>query len=260
MKMPGVLQNLLTNKIVLNIVCVLSALNIIGYLAMGKITAILFFIVLAILITQFNKNMIIVLGVPLILVNLFVAKGYSFVEGAETMGGDNGATTSTSSNTNDDSTAMTPPKAEALKKVAQKAQDKKTSGGLPMTSLSATSATQNAAEDTPEENNESFEVGRAKRRGAGPQIDYAATVEDAYDNLNSILGGEGIQKLTGDTQKLMKQQMQLAESMTAMEPMIASLGPMMKQAQGMMNGLGDNKGMSDLMAMASKMGITGKKE
>jgi hypothetical protein len=227
---------------------------------MGKMTAILFFIVLAILITQFNKNMIIVLGVPLILVNLFVAKGYSFVEGAETMGGDSGATTSTSSNTNDDSTAMTPPKAEALKKVAQKAQDKKTSGGLPMTSLSATSATQNAAEDTPEENNESFEVGRAKRRGAGPQIDYAATVEDAYDNLNSILGGEGIQKLTGDTQKLMKQQMQLAESMTAMEPMIASLGPMMKQAQGMMNGLGDNKGMSDLMAMASKMGITGKKE
>jgi hypothetical protein len=155
---------------------------------------------------------------------------------------------------------MTPPKAEALKKVAQKAQDKKTSGGLPMTSLSATSATQNAAEDTPEENNESFEVGRAKRRGAGPQIDYASTVEDAYDNLNSILGGEGIQKLTGDTQKLMKQQMQLAESMTAMEPMIASLGPMMKQAQGMMNGLGDNKGMSDLMAMAGKLGITGKKE
>jgi hypothetical protein len=48
--------------------------------------------------------------------------------------------------------------------------------------------------------------------------------------------------------------------MTAMEPMIASLGPMMKQAQGMMNGLGDNKGMSDLMAMAGKLGIGGKKE
>ena len=29
MKMPSVLQNLLTNKIVLNVVCVLSALNII---------------------------------------------------------------------------------------------------------------------------------------------------------------------------------------------------------------------------------------
>ena len=249
MKMPSVLQNLLTNKIVLNIVCVLSALNLIGYLAMGKITAILFFIVLAILITQFNKNMIIVLGVPLILVNLFVAKGYSFVEGAETMGGDSGTTKSSSGNS--DSNAMTQEQKDTIKKVGQKAQDKKTAGGTVMTPL----------EPTPVTNQDSFEVGRAKRRGAGPQIDYAATVEDAYDNLNSILGGEGIQKLTGDTQKLMQQQMQLAESMQAMEPMIKSLGPMMDQAKTMMNGIGgENGGMGDLMAMAGKLGIGGKKE
>ena len=248
MKMPSVLQNLLTNKIVLNIVCVLSALNLIGYLAMGKITAILFFIVLAILITQFNKNMIIVLGVPLILVNLFVAKGYSFVEGAETMGGDNGSTKTS------DSQTMSQGDKDTIKKVAQKAQDKKTTSGAVMTPLDSTT------DSTTDTMDESFEVGRAKRRGAGPQIDYAATVEDAYDNLNSILGGEGIQRLTGDTQKLMKQQMQLAESMQAMQPMITSLGPMMDQAKTMMSGLGDNKGMGDLMAMASKMGITGKKE
>ena len=258
MKIPSVLQNLLTNKIVLNVVCVLSALNLIGYLAMGKITAILFFIVLAILITQFNKNMIIVLGVPLILVNLFVAKGYSFVEGAETMGGDNGTTTATT--TPNSSTATTPPKAAALKK----AQDKKTAGGLPMTSLSSIAATPDKTTPdttTPDTTDESFEVGRAKRRGAGPQIDYAATVEDAYDNLNSILGGEGIQKLTGDTQKLMKQQMQLAESMKNMKPMIDSLEPMMLQAQEMMKGMGDgNGGMEGLMEMATKMGIGGKKE
>ena len=197
MKIPSVLHNLLTNKIVLNIVCVLSALNLIGYLAMGKITAILFFIVLAILITQFNKNMVIVLGVPLILVNLFVSNEYSFIEGAETMGGDSGATTSSSGSS--DSTAMTPEKTDALKNIAEKtSQDKKSGQGLPITPLEPTTE-------------ESFEVGRAKRRGAGPQIDYAATVEDAYDNLNSILGGEGIQKLTGDTQNLMKQQMQLAK-------------------------------------------------
>jgi hypothetical protein len=242
MKIPSVLHNLLTNKIVLNIVCVLSALNLIGYLAMGKITAILFFIVLAILITQFNKNMIIVLGVPLILVNLFVAKGYSFVEGME--GNSDTAKTKPSSDSKD-------MKKDEKKKDHKKAsaQDNKV-GQLPITPLE------------PTENNESFEVGRAKRRGAGPQIDYAATVEDAYDNLNSILGGEGIQKLTGDTQKLMQQQMQLAESMTAMKPMIDSLGPMMKQAQGMMTGLGgkNGEGMEGLMEMASKLGITGKKE
>jgi hypothetical protein len=257
MKMPSVLQNLLTNKIVLNIVCVLSALNLIGYLAMGKITAILFFIVLAILITQFNKNMIIVLGVPLILVNLFVAKGYSFVEGAETMGGDSGTTKSSS--VNSDSKAMTQEQKDTIKKVGQKAQDKKTSSGLTMTSTLDTT-TDTTADSTPDTMDESFEVGRAKRRGAGPQIDYASTVEDAYDNLNSILGGEGIQKLTGDTQKLMKQQMQLAESMQAMGPMIANLTPMIKQAQGMVNGLGGNEGMEGLMAMAQKIGLGGEKK
>ena len=112
------------------------------------------------------------------------------------------------------------------------------------------------------ETNESFEVGRAKRRGAGPQIDYASTVEDAYDNLNSILGGDGIKNLTADTQKLMMQQAELAKTMTSMGRMVASLEPMMKQAQGMMSGLGgkNGEGMEGLMEMASKLGITGKKE
>ena len=253
MKIPSVLQNLLTNKIVLNVVCILSALNLIGYLAMGKITAILFFIVLAILITQFNKNMIIVLGVPLILVNLFVAKGYSFVEGAETMGGDNG--TKKTSDTN----AMPQEQKDTIKKVAQKAQDKKTASGAVMTPLESTTDT--TTDSSPDTMDESFEVGRAKRRGAGPQIDYAATVEDAYDNLNSILGGEGIQKLTADSQKLMKQQMQLAESMKNMKPMIDSLEPMMVQAQQMMKGMSDgNGGMQGLMEMASKMGLGGEKK
>ena len=247
MKMPSVLQNLLTNKIVLNVVCVLSALNIIGYLAMGKTTAILFYIVLAILITQFNKNMVIVLGVPLILVNLFVSNEYSFIEGAETMGGDSGATTPS------DSTAMTPEKTAALKNIAEKAsQDKKTGQGLPITPLD-----QSAGQDT----SEPFGLNQPdKKRSSGHSIDYATTVEEAYDNLNSILGGEGIQKLTADSQNLMKQQMQLAESMTAMKPMIESLGPMMQQAQGMMKGLGgENGGMEGLMEMAQKMGIGAKK-
>jgi len=184
---------------------------------------------------------------------LFVAKGYSFVEGAETMGGDNGT------NKTSDTNAMPQEQKDTIKKVAQKAQDKKTASGAVMTPLESTTDT--TTDSSPDTMDESFEVGRAKRRGAGPQIDYAATVEDAYDNLNSILGGEGIQKLTADSQKLMKQQMQLAESMKNMKPMIDSLEPMMVQAQQMMKGMSDgNGGMQGLMEMASKMGLGGKKE
>ena len=100
--------------------------------------------------------------------------------------------------------------------------------------------------NTPTE--ESFEVGRNKK--GKYDIDYASTIEDAYDELNKIIGGDGIKKLTGDTQNLMKQQMQLAEAMKSMGPLIEqmgplmqSVGPMLEQAKGIMgsssNGIAD---------------------
>jgi hypothetical protein len=246
MKIPSVLQNLLTNKIVLNIVCVLSALNMIGYLVTGEITAILFFIVLAIIITQFNKNMIVVLGVPLILVNLFVAKGFNYLEGFEA--GDKTDDTTTKPDTTG-KPAISPPQKAALDNAVK--NKGKTGGAMDMSTMVDTPNTSTSQD--------SFEVGRAKRRGAGPQIDYASTVEDAYDNLTSILGSDGIKNLTSDTKRLMEQQQQLAESMKSMGPMVASLEPMMKQAEAMMSGMSDNGQMGNVMEMMQKMGM-GKKQ
>jgi hypothetical protein len=182
--------------------------------------------------------MIIVLGIPLILVNLFVANGLTYIEGMET---NSDSKNTDSANTNSDK-KMSTEHNDTVKKINK--QNKTTTQGSPMTPLEPTVDT-----------NESFEVGRAKRRGAGNQIDYASTVEDAYDQLNSILGSDGIQRLTDDTQKLMKQQMELAESMKGMGPMIKGLEPMMNQAKGLLDGMGsmgDGKGMKDIMDMAKK--------
>jgi hypothetical protein len=245
MKIPTALHNLLTNKIVLNIVCVLSALNMIGYLVTNNFTAILFFIVLAILIVQFNKNMIIVLGIPLILVNFFVALGLSKnIEGNTTMGDATKDDATMKGSTNDNNATMkgSTNNNNSTMKTADKPA-KKTGQGLPITPLDPVST----------ETDEAFEVGRAKRGGS--KIDYASTVEDAYDQLNSILGSEGVKRLTDDTQKLMQQQMQLAESMKGMGPMIKQLEPMMNQAKGLLEGMGgDGKdgGMANIMEMAKK--------
>ncbi len=233
MKLSHVLQKLLANKTVLNIVAGLSAFNMIGYLVLGKLTAILFFIVLAILITHFSKNMIIVLGVPLILVNLFVVMGLSnIIEGMENK--TEGETDKTEGETGktEGETGKTEGEADKTKGEADKTEGEK-------------------EVKKEEKKEESFEVGRAKRRGAGSQIDYASTVEDAYDQLNSILGSDGIKNLTADTQKLMKQQMNLASSMKDIGPMIEGLGPMMKQAQDLLGGM-EGKGMGDIMEMAKK--------
>ncbi len=50
--------------------------------------------------------------------------------------------------------------------------------------------------------------------------DYATTLEGAYDNLDKILGSDGINKLRGDTQKLMVQQQKLFDTMQNMAPML----------------------------------------
>jgi hypothetical protein len=240
MKISSALHNLLTNKIVLNIVCVLSALNMIGYLVTNNFTAILFFIVLAILIVQFNKNMIVVLGIPLILVNFFVALGMSKnIEGfAEPPPGDRNDPEDRNDRKNDNKNDK---KDKKDKKTDTPA--KKTTQGLPITPI----------EPVTTGTDESFEVGRAKKGGS--KIDYASTVEDAYDQLNSILGSEGVKRLTDDTQKLMQQQMQLAESMKGMGPMIKQLEPMMNQAKGLLEGMGSDGqggGMANIMEMAKK--------
>jgi hypothetical protein len=64
----------------------------------------------------------------------------------------------------------------------------------------------------------------------GDRIDYAKTVEGAYDNLQNMLGKDGIKGLTNETSQLIKQQKDLMDS-------IKGIGPMMKEAQSMMKSL-----------------------
>ena len=233
MNFKAAFSKFLTNKIVLNVVAVIAILNIIGYLSLGNYNGVAYFVILALLITYFSKNMIIVLGVPIILVNLFVSKGALLTEGME----NNTATTQTTSANANDKQNM---HSETIKKINQ--QDAKSKQGLPTKKTSKSNAT----------TDESFEVGRGKKKGY--EIDYASTVEDAYDSLNKILGSDGVKRLTGDTQQLLKQQQQLAESMQSMAPMIKSMAPMMKQAQDLLGGMGDGKeGLGGIMDIAKKL-------
>ena len=229
MKLKGVLNKLLTNKWVLNIVFVASLLSVISYLLSGNIDAFLFFVVMAVLIAYFSKNMIVVLGVPLILVNLFVAnKGkQDNREGLEN------ASDSSSTDT------KTPSQAQVIKNLNS---DKRAKDSTPITPPVIEGKT-----------DEHFEVGRPKK-GGGYDIDYASTIEDAYDELNKILGSDGIKRLTDDTQGLMKQQAQLAESMKGMGPLIQGMAPMMKQAQAILGDMGNDKeGLGSIMNMAKKL-------
>jgi hypothetical protein len=245
MKLNTSVSNFLTNKWVLNIVALLALFNVIGYMVIGNLNAVLYFVVFAILFRYFSKNMTIVLGVPLIITNLLALKG-NMIEGMENNESSQSTDQSATQNNNNDN--------EDKKNVNSNKnnKDSKSSQGLPMHSIDDPKhdTTNNAAQSTGGEQ-QGFEPGRRKNRGY--EIDYATTIEDAYDQLNNILGSDGVQRLTSDTQKLMKQQMNLAEAMKNMQPVVESIAPMVKNLQGMMGQMGDGKdGLGGILDLAKK--------
>ena len=60
-------------------------------------------------------------------------------------------------------------------------------------------------------------------------IDHSSTLEAAYDNMEQILGSEGIKNLTNDTQKLIKQQHGLTEHMSSMLPIVNQASAMLEK-------------------------------
>ena len=54
----------------------------------------------------------------------------------------------------------------------------------------------------------------------GKRIDYAATLEQAYDNLEKMLGSDGLKGLTNETKQLVGQQQNLMKTLTNMGPIL----------------------------------------
>jgi hypothetical protein len=112
----------------------------------------------------------------------------------------------------------------------------------------------NAPEGFGENISNSSKKGKNKHDNFGPRLDYAATIEQSYQNLDSLLGSDSIKQLTGDTQKLMQQQMDLAKSMEAMTPLIKGIMPMAEKAQEMMKSMDNGSGgLGSVMEIAKKM-------
>tara|TARA_B110000114_G_C15061659_1_gene385635 strand:- start:856 stop:1506 length:651 start_codon:yes stop_codon:yes gene_type:complete len=86
------------------------------------------------------------------------------------------------------------------------------------------------------------------------EIDYASTVEEAYENIGNILGGDGMKKLGGDTQHLADQQKALMKSIEGIEPMVENIGPLMAKMGTMIESLGGADGMSKFANIASAFG------
>jgi hypothetical protein len=183
------------------------------------------------LVAYFSKNMTLILGIPLILVNLFSIGKRKVYEGLTKMVSE-----------------------EAESEENEEELDAIDSIEKPSESTKIIKSTSTVTENFEDESDkkvigktaEKFEVGRKKGQY---NIDYASTIEDAYDDLNKIIGGDGMKKLTEDSQRLMKQQQQLAEAMQSIGPLVEKMAPMLESAQSMFSSVGGSPGGIDLKAI-----------
>lgn len=77
------------------------------------------------------------------------------------------------------------------------------------------------------------------------KVDYAGTLEAAYDNLDNLLSSNALKNMTNDTHRLAEKQKLLMGNIKKLEPMMQKAGAMlegldMKGMQGMINSLSKN--------------------
>ena len=229
-------SKLLTNKYVLYIVLFLAITTVFGYMSMNDTNSVIFFTMISLIVSVFTRNMIVVLGLSVLFTNLLaVTKGKSqnYKEGLEN-NDENVSKDKQKPNTNNKPVTDTEPKGTQV--------PLSTSQNVPSQPF-AQPAT---------ETMESMKLDSSNKKGSKNRIDYASTLEEAYDNLDSILGGDGIKNLTKDTQKLMSKQQELFKSME-------SMAPMLNQAKSMLEGF-DMKNLQGLASLATNFGSTPEKE
>ena len=75
-------KKLLSNNPLLFGTAIISFLNILGFIQIGKMNIVLLYIIIAIILSVYTKNMVVVLGAPLLISNLVSYMGYN-IEGME---------------------------------------------------------------------------------------------------------------------------------------------------------------------------------
>ena len=273
-------SKLLTNKYFLYFMVFLTATNVLGYLVTNKVNAVIFFALVGLLTHHFSKNMAVVLLVPLIATNFLMANKM-MREGFE---GD----ASTDSPSLVKVADRDPQIAEALPIVKQSKNNEEVKQLQDAVSSSTAATNMNNARNnakqtvstalsengTIDPNNLSLnqttedpnapegfgeKMSNSKKKGSknenfGPRLDYAATIEQSYQNLDSLLGSDSIKQLTGDTQKLMQQQQNLFETMNNMVPVLQGAQDMLKgfDMEGLTKSLSGMKNLGSAKTVVSK--------
>ena len=190
------LNSLLKDRNVLYVVLFIAVLNFFGYVMLGNLNAVLFFLALGLLTSYFSKNMIIVMLVAMIGTNFLMTKSHA-KEGFEDKKNNNKSKVDT----------------EPLVKLAPRELD---DASVEDRNIPAKVRPATADEDEEE------------ATGRKPKLDFAKTVEIAYDNLDKLLGSRALADMGDNTERLARQQKELMKTLKGVEPMMQRAGKMLE--------------------------------
>jgi hypothetical protein len=200
---------ILKNKYVLYVLLVLAIINVLGYVALQDYDSLALFVAVGVLSTYFSKNMAVNLLLAIAVTSL-IAINKRVVEGMK--------------NKEEDDEVEEKPKKKAKKgkKEGMKegnspncTQDEDCPQGKRCNSGQCVDTFQN---NVPPSSPAS--VDEDDDEAVGDRIDYAATMEQAYDNLQTMLGDDGIKSITSETKKLVNQQKDLMKTLNSMAPVL----------------------------------------
>jgi len=255
-KKNDMLASLLKNKNVLYVVLFFSLLNLFSYLMLKQLDAVAFFIIIGFLTTYFSKNMIIVMLTSVISTFLLVQiKMLGKVqEGMEDKKEDEPSTEDKA-----EETVETPAKAASVSAASVSAASVSATPAVGSASATGTNVSQigantsstpvtsaqraavtmstDSTKGTAATEKFSQQITPARYNAADdddmprhkPKVDYAATLETAYDNLDKLLSSDAIKNMTADTSRLAEKQQQLMGN-------IEKIGPIMEKAGSILKG------------------------
>ena len=242
------LNALLRSRNVLYVVFFFAVINLFGYLMWHQLDAVAFFIIIGLLTTYFSKNMIIVMFTAMLstffLVQIKMLGGNK--EGLEGMEEEEKEEEVKEGNDN--------MKDEKDKK--DKKDKKPESDGT-------------ETEPAPQKKNkEKFtqQLNPARYNSADdddmpqhkPKVDYAATLESAYDNLDKLLSSDAIKNMSEDTNRLAEKQHKLMGNIEKLTPIMDKASSLLQNIDvGGISGL--MSGIQDRMKGFSKDGAAGGK-
>jgi hypothetical protein len=214
-------NKLLNNKITLLIVAALAFFSLYIHITSSRFSAVLLFFLTAALVYSFTNNMTLVLGASFVVTTIASVSSslFGFKEGAD----------DTLTEDSEDTTATTTMPSTEETEGSEGSEGSEETDEPTKPPVTKKTTTQTGKKDTKDKQvpfgNQKLSpalFNTPSKKNVEAQLGKASEVEQAYDNLEKIMGTEKINSISSETKDLIKQQNELIKQLKTMTPALNS--------------------------------------